>query len=68
VQERVRLTQQTFPCLVDGELRSEPRYFDLNPYIWNGTRVEGLMVRLSPDPLLNLSAGTGSMTAPFVCG
>jgi len=45
----------------------QSRYYDINPYIWNESRVEGMMVRVSADPLLNVTAGTGSMTAPLIC-
>jgi len=67
VQERVQLAQQTFPCLIEGNVTQQSRYYDINPYIWNESRVEGMMVRVSADPLLNVTAGTGSMTAPLIC-
>lgn len=65
VQERVGVGSEIFPSWIDGQLRFEPRYFDLDPYIWNGTGVEGCGVRLSRLALLNV-AGGGSATAMFI--
>jgi uncharacterized circularly permuted ATP-grasp superfamily protein len=65
VQERVAVGREAFPSLIDGKLRFEERYFDLDPYIWNGTRVEGCGVRLSRLALLNV-AGGGSATPMFI--
>jgi uncharacterized circularly permuted ATP-grasp superfamily protein len=66
VQERVPLGRESFPSLIDGELRFDERFLDLDPYVWNGTRVEGCGVRLSKLALLNVTAGGGSATPMIV--
>ena len=66
VQERVPLGREVYPSMIDGELRFDERYLDLDPYVWDGERVEGCGVRLSKLALLNVSAGGGSATPMFV--
>ncbi len=68
VQERVPLGRETFPSMIDGELRFDERNFDLAPYVWDGERVEGCGVRLSSFALLNVTAGGGSATPMFIIG
>jgi hypothetical protein len=62
VQERVEVLQQTFPTLLNGEMKFEDRYVDFDPYTWAGEEVEGAGIRLSPSALLNVTAGGGSAT------
>jgi len=66
VQERVPLARETYPAIRDGKLHFDERYFDLDPYVWNGERIEGCGVRLSRVALLNVSAGGGSATPMFI--
>ncbi|HJQ67695.1 MAG TPA: hypothetical protein VKA70_01900 [Blastocatellia bacterium] len=66
VQERVPLGREAYPSIVDGELRIDERYLDLDPYVWDGERAEGCGVRLSKLALLNVSAGGGSATPMFI--
>jgi uncharacterized circularly permuted ATP-grasp superfamily protein len=66
VQERVPLGQETFPSIEDGELHFEPRFLDLDPYVWDGRQIEGCGVRLSRAALLNVSAGGGSAVPMFI--
>jgi len=66
VQERVSVGREVYPSVIDGRLRFDERYFDLDPYVWDGERVEGCGVRLSRQALLNVSAGGGSATPMFV--
>ncbi|PWT89143.1 MAG: hypothetical protein C5B54_09425 [Acidobacteria bacterium] len=65
VQERVPVAKESFPSLIEGEIRFNDRYFDLDPYVWDGARIEGCGVRLSSMALLNV-AGGGSATPMFV--
>lgn len=65
VQERVVVGRESFPQLVDGTLQFEERYFDLDPYVWDGHDIEGCGVRLSRAALLNV-AGGGSATPMFI--
>jgi uncharacterized circularly permuted ATP-grasp superfamily protein len=62
VQERVEVLQQTFPTLINGEVKFEDRYVDFDPYTWAGEEVEGAGIRLSSSALLNVTAGGGSAT------
>jgi hypothetical protein len=52
--------------MIDGKLLFDERYFDLDPYVWDGTRAEGCGVRLSRLAILNVSAGGGSAAPLFV--
>lgn len=62
VQERVPLGREVYPSYIDGRLILDERYVDIDPYVWNGTEIEGGGVRLSKMALLNVSAGGGSAT------
>jgi uncharacterized circularly permuted ATP-grasp superfamily protein len=66
VQERVPISKELYPSFVDGRLSMDDRYFDLDPYIWEGINPEGCGVRLSRAALLNVSAGGGSATPMLI--
>jgi uncharacterized circularly permuted ATP-grasp superfamily protein len=66
VQERVPVGREVFPSIRDGSLHFDERYLDLDPYVWDGERIQGCGVRLSSLALLNVSAGGGSATPLFV--
>ena len=66
VQKRVAVGSEVYPSLVDGNLNFAERYFDLDPYVWNGLDIEGCGIRLSRVALLNVSAGGGSATPMFI--
>ena len=66
VQERVAIGREVYPSSENGTLVFTERYFDLDPYVWNGQEIEGCGVRLSQSPLLNVSAGGGSGTPLFI--
>jgi uncharacterized circularly permuted ATP-grasp superfamily protein len=61
VQERVEIVQRDFPMWLNGEVDISPRYVDADPYVFGGKMVYGLMTRLSPLSLLNVTAGGGSI-------
>ena len=67
VQERVHGAQVRLPMLDDAsEVRSRGVLFDLNPYVWMGTRSDGWWARVSPSELMNVTAGEGSEVPVFV--
>lgn len=66
IQERVPVPQEDFPVLDGRTVTLSPRYLDLDPYVWQGTRTAGGGVRLSGGALLNVSAGGGSAVPMFV--
>jgi hypothetical protein len=66
VQERVVVGKETYPAIEGDKLIFDQRYFDVDPYIWNGSTAEGSGVRLSSKTLLNVSAGGGSAVPLFV--
>lgn len=66
IQERVPVPQEDFPVLDEGAVRLSPRYLDLDPYVWQGTRTAGCGVRLSGEALLNVSAGGGSAVPMYI--
>jgi hypothetical protein len=65
VQERATTYAERFPTIVDGQLRFESRFVDVNPFIWNEADAAGWLVRLSKAAIMNVSAGEGSLTATF---
>lgn len=66
VQERVHLSANQFPFFVDEALTFDDVYADLNVYVWCDERAEGCMVRLSADPILNLTAGHATAVPTFI--
>ncbi len=66
VQEKVRVVERDFPMWINDEVDISKRYVDADPYIFNGTSVEGVMTRLSPQALLNVTAGGGSVVPTCV--
>jgi uncharacterized circularly permuted ATP-grasp superfamily protein len=66
VQERVPVGIEIYPSYIDGSISMDERFFDLDPYVWNGIDVDGCGVRLSRAALLNVSAGGGSATPMMI--
>jgi hypothetical protein len=66
VQERIVLPTEPYPSLVDGELLISDRILDTAPFVFHGAWMDGCLTRLSSDPLVNVSAGSGSSLATFV--
>ena len=58
VQERVELRTEVFPIFDRHGWDLQPMYVDANPFLFRG-RVEGLMVRLSDSPVVNVTSGGG---------
>lgn len=66
VQERVPVVQRPFPMWLDGAVDTSPRFVDADPYVFGGRAVEGVMTRLSPLALLNVTAGGGSVVPTII--
>lgn len=66
VQERVPSVQRDFPSWINGELDISPRYVDADPYVFDGHGVRGVLTRLSPMALLNVTAGGGSVVPTYI--
>jgi uncharacterized circularly permuted ATP-grasp superfamily protein len=67
VQEKVKVVYRDFPMMLpDGTLDISPRFVDADPYVFYGKTVGGCLTRLSSDPLLNVTAGGGSVVPMFV--
>jgi hypothetical protein len=66
VQERIMLPEEAYPSLVDGKLVISDRILDTAPFIFHGAYVEGCLTRLSSDPLVNVTSGSGSSLASYV--
>ncbi len=66
IQDRASIPREPYPSLVDGKVQFIERMLDTNPYVYDGTYVDGCMTRLSTAALLNVSAGGGSTVATFV--
>lgn len=61
VQERVEVVNRDFPMWINGEVDISSRFVDADPYIFGGKSVDGVLTRLSPLALLNVTAGGGSV-------
>jgi len=66
VQEKVQVVERDFPMWINGTVDISMRYVDADPYIFNGTTVDGVLTRLSPQALLNVTAGGGSVVPTVV--
>jgi len=66
VQEKVQIVERDFPSWLNGELDVSMRYVDADPYIFGGNSIGGVLTRLSPAKLLNVTAGNGSVVPAFV--
>ncbi len=66
VQERVTLQTEPFPYLTDnGGIEIAELAADTDPYIYHHD-TQGVLTRLSAAPLLNVTAGTGSVTCTMI--
>jgi hypothetical protein len=66
VQDRVRIPEEVFPVLRDGELTLAPLKVNVNPFYAGGADV-GAVTRASRSSVINVSAGGGSVPT-FVVG
>lgn len=58
VQEMVELRTEVFPIFGEGSWALQPMFVDTNPFLFHGS-VEGVMVRLSDSPVVNVTSGGG---------
>jgi hypothetical protein len=66
VQEQVAIPQEPYPSWIDGRLEVFERQYDTAPFVTNTDYMEGMLTRLSTDPLLNVTAGGGSTVPTFL--
>ncbi|HSK21053.1 MAG TPA: hypothetical protein VK912_17990 [Longimicrobiales bacterium] len=66
VQERITLPEESYPSLVGGRVAFSDRIIDTAPFVFHGAFMDSCLTRLSSDPLVNVTAGTGSSLATFV--
>jgi uncharacterized circularly permuted ATP-grasp superfamily protein len=66
VQERILLPTEPYPALVEGRVVVRDRIIDTAPFVFHGAFMDGCLTRLSSDPLVNVTAGSGSSLATFV--
>ena len=64
VQEIVPIPRVAFPVVENGKLRYVDMVVDMDPYVF-GSKVEGILTRLSSSSLANVTAGGGT-TPTFV--
>jgi len=57
-QEKIELRTEVFPIFSESGWGLQPMYVDTNPFIFRGS-VEGVMVRLSDSPVVNVTSGGG---------
>jgi hypothetical protein len=66
VQERVVLEKEPFPYLTDaGGIEIAQLAADIDPYLYHHD-TQGVLTRLSAEALLNVTAGTGSVTCTMI--
>ncbi|HSE23320.1 MAG TPA: hypothetical protein VLB68_16755 [Pyrinomonadaceae bacterium] len=58
VQEKINLQTEVFPIFGESGWGLQPMYVDTNPFLFGG-QVEGVMVRLSDSPVVNVTSGGG---------
>jgi len=58
VQETIELHTEEFPIFDDERWSLQPMYVDTNPFLFNG-KVDGVLVRLSNSPVVNVTSGGG---------
>lgn len=66
VQRKVKISRDLFPSVIDGRLDISERLVDLDPYLFEGTTMHGLLTRLASTSLLNVTAGGGSVAPTFI--
>jgi hypothetical protein len=66
IQRKVKIARELFPSVVEGKLNISERLVDLDPYLFEGTTMHGLLTRLAATTLLNVTAGGGSVTPTFI--
>lgn len=57
-QEKIELQTEVFPIFSESGWGLQPMYVDTNPFLFGGA-VEGVMVRLSDSPIVNVTSGGG---------
>ena len=57
-QEKIELRTEIFPIFDETSWALQPMYVDTNPFLF-GNHVEGVMVRLSDSPVVNVTSGGG---------
>jgi hypothetical protein len=58
VQETIELHTEEFPIFDDEHWSLQPMYVDTNPFLFRG-KVNGVLVRLSDSPVVNVTSGGG---------
>jgi len=66
VQERITLPTEPYPSFRNGRVEVAERITDTAPFCFHGAYMDGCLTRLSSDPLVNVTAGSGSSLATFV--
>lgn len=66
VQRRVTIAYEDYPTLSDNRLVLSRRLVDLDPFLFEGREMHGFLTRLSASTLLNVTAGSGSVTPSFI--
>ncbi|MCB0076736.1 MAG: circularly permuted type 2 ATP-grasp protein [Anaerolineales bacterium] len=66
LQRKVKIAREDYPSVVNGKLDISERLVDLDPYLFDGVEMEGMLTRLAATTLLNVTAGGGSVTPSFL--
>jgi uncharacterized circularly permuted ATP-grasp superfamily protein len=66
LQAHVQLPSELFPYSSDRGVDLVDLGVDLNPFVFEDSQVHGYLSRVSASPLLNVTAGTGSVVPTFL--
>jgi hypothetical protein len=65
VQERIEVPREPYPVVDDDGYAIQELIVDANPLMFHG-KMGAVLTRLSGNPLLNVTAGTGSAAPTLV--
>jgi uncharacterized circularly permuted ATP-grasp superfamily protein len=65
-QEGVKIVRHDFPAWINGGLDISTRFVDADPYVFRGGIIHGVLTRLSPLTILNVTAGSGSVVPVYI--
>ena len=65
VQERVAERRERYPTSASGRLKVKEYATDFNAFIWSAATPRGYMARVSEGELMNVTAGSGTLTPVF---
>lgn len=66
VQQRIPIPSEPFPSWHHGRVHFLKRLYDTDPFIAHGQTLNGVLTRISTEPIVNVTAGGGSTVPTFL--